>query len=117
VCACETRKEWVCVYDDPLPSIGFNLVQICPEANLDQFCRDVSAIVLSLCVHVYLFFVNILHVDMLATCSTLYQITILVYFLLMFLLTTIQALPVGTAFSVCLIFIVIVILGLVSGHN
>ena len=32
----------ICVYDDPLPSIGFNLVQICPEADLDQFCRDVS---------------------------------------------------------------------------
>ena len=32
----------MCVYDDPLPAIGFNLVQICPEADLDQFCRDVS---------------------------------------------------------------------------
>lgn len=47
----------------PYVDTGFNLVQICPEANLDQFCRD--------------------------------------------------ALPVGTAFSVCLVFIVIVILGLV----
>jgi len=47
----------------PYVDTGFNLVQICPESDLDQFCHD--------------------------------------------------ALPVGAAFSVCLIFIIIVILGLV----
>ena len=55
VCVCEKVHLCVCVCVcvwRPLPSVGFNLVQICPEANLDQFCRDVSTSVIIILIHV-----------------------------------------------------------------